>query len=49
MSLSTGIAVLLGLACGVWADARMQAHRYAYQVTALQVAQCTKADRATAP
>jgi hypothetical protein len=45
MSLSTGLAVLLGLALGVWTDAHMQAHRYAYQVTALQVAQCTKADK----
>src|SRR3979490_979332 len=42
--LATGITSLLCIAIGIWADQFFQERWYNGRTTALQVAQCTKAD-----
>jgi F0F1-type ATP synthase membrane subunit c/vacuolar-type H+-ATPase subunit K len=45
MRLSVGLALLAGVLIGVVIDAKLQALARDRQITALQVAQCTKADK----
>jgi hypothetical protein len=47
MTLKTGFALLTGLTLGMCLAAELQAKAYARQFTALHIATCTKADKAS--